>query len=241
MSAMDAPISPPPGGFPSGLADDRHHCLSLNLLSNWMRVARRPCPTLAPGIAKDKKCLTPADVKNLSVDFHTAVARSTPCAMSAWSDRGGETLAILAKAVQAVGIGQCRDEPARYSAPPPSGFRQDPSMTARTCLKVSYEDHRALNGKKIAMIFQTRSAISIPLYGGLADHRDDDRPWRPADKARERGARTRRARRPARTGKGDAQIPASIFPAASVSAYDRHGTALKPDILIADSRPRRLT
>ncbi len=33
----------------------------------------------------------------------------------------------------------------------------------KTCLKVSYEDHRALNGKKIAMIFQTRSP-SQSLY-----------------------------------------------------------------------------
>jgi peptide/nickel transport system ATP-binding protein len=102
-------------------------------------------------------------VKNLSVDFHTA--RGTVHAVHdvSWSVSRGETLAILGesgsgKSVSANAVMNLLD------IPPAEIVSGEIIYDGEDLLKISYEKHRALNGKKIAMIFQDPLGHLNPVY-----------------------------------------------------------------------------
>ena len=58
--------------------------LSLNLLSNWMRIALDPVQRWRLEMRGTRMAEHLLGVRNLSVDFHRRLAPSTPCAMSAF-------------------------------------------------------------------------------------------------------------------------------------------------------------
>ena len=93
------------------------------------------------------------EVRNLSVDFHTARGTVHAVRHVSWSVNRGETLAILGesgsgKSVSANAVMNILDRP------PAQIVSGEIFYDGQDLLKVSYEAHRALNGKKIAMIFQ---------------------------------------------------------------------------------------
>ena len=102
-------------------------------------------------------------VRNLSVDFHTAqgVVHAVRD-VSWWVDRG-ETLAILGesgsgKSVSASAVMNLLDIPPAHIA---SG---EVMFEGVDLLQASHEHRRALNGKRIAMIFQDPLAHLNPVY-----------------------------------------------------------------------------
>ncbi|HWJ88935.1 MAG TPA: ABC transporter ATP-binding protein [Pelagibacterium sp.] len=102
-------------------------------------------------------------VKNLSVDFHTARGTVHAVRNVSWSVHRGETLAILGesgsgKSVSASAVMNLLD------TPPAEIVNGEIFYEGKDLLKISYEEHRALNGKKIAMIFQDPLGHLNPVY-----------------------------------------------------------------------------
>jgi len=102
-------------------------------------------------------------VKNLSVDFHTARGTVHAVRNVSWSVSRGETLAILGesgsgKSVSANAIMNLLD------SPPAEIVSGEILYDGKDLLKISQEEHRALNGKKIAMIFQDPLGHLNPVY-----------------------------------------------------------------------------
>ncbi|KRA97602.1 ABC transporter ATP-binding protein [Devosia sp. Root685] len=102
-------------------------------------------------------------VRNLSVDFHTARGTVNAVKNVSWSVGRGETLAILGesgsgKSVSANAVMNLLD------IPPAEIVSGEIFYEGEDLLKVSYEKHRALNGKKIAMIFQDPLGHLNPVY-----------------------------------------------------------------------------
>ncbi|SMQ69203.1 peptide/nickel transport system ATP-binding protein [Devosia lucknowensis] len=102
-------------------------------------------------------------VKNLSVDFHTARGTVNAVKNVSWSVSRGETLAILGesgsgKSVSANAVMNLLD------IPPAEIVSGEIIYDGEDLLKISYEKHRALNGKKIAMIFQDPLGHLNPVY-----------------------------------------------------------------------------
>jgi peptide/nickel transport system ATP-binding protein len=103
------------------------------------------------------------EVRNLSVDFHTARGTVHAVRNVSWSVARGETLAILGesgsgKSVSANAVMNLLD------IPPAEIVSGEIFYEGEDLLKVSYEKHRALNGKKIAMIFQDPLGHLNPVY-----------------------------------------------------------------------------
>jgi peptide/nickel transport system ATP-binding protein len=102
-------------------------------------------------------------VKNLSVDFHTARGTFHAVKNVSWSVSRGETLAILGesgsgKSVSANAVMNLLD------TPPAEIVSGEILYEGKNLLKISAEDHRALNGKKLAMIFQDPLGHLNPVY-----------------------------------------------------------------------------
>jgi len=102
-------------------------------------------------------------VRNLSVDFHTARGVVHAVKNVSWSVDRGETLAVLGesgsgKSVSANAVMNLLD------IPPARIVSGEIIYDGKDLLKVSYEEHRALNGKKIAMIFQDPLGHLNPVY-----------------------------------------------------------------------------
>ena len=102
-------------------------------------------------------------VRNLSVDFHTARGTVHAVKNVSWSVARGETLAILGesgsgKSVSANAVMNLLD------TPPAEIVSGEIIYDGRDLLRISQEEHRALNGKKIAMIFQDPLGHLNPVY-----------------------------------------------------------------------------
>ncbi|OYW97087.1 MAG: ABC transporter ATP-binding protein, partial [Rhizobiales bacterium 32-66-8] len=103
------------------------------------------------------------EVRNLSVDFHTARGTVHAVKNVSWSVNRGETLAILGesgsgKSVSASAVMNLLD------TPPAQIVSGEILFEDQDLLKISYEAHRALNGKRIAMIFQDPLSHLNPVY-----------------------------------------------------------------------------
>jgi peptide/nickel transport system ATP-binding protein len=103
------------------------------------------------------------EVRNLSVDFHTARGTVHAVKNVSWSVNRGETLAILGesgsgKSVSANAVMNLLD------MPPAQIISGEIFYDGQDLLKASYETHRALNGKKISMIFQDPLSHLNPVY-----------------------------------------------------------------------------
>ncbi|WP_421952341.1 ABC transporter ATP-binding protein [Pelagibacterium sp.] len=102
-------------------------------------------------------------VNDLSVEFHTARGTVRAVRNVSWSVNKGETLAILGesgsgKSVSASAVMNLLD------TPPAEVTSGEILFEGKDLLKVSYEEHRALNGKRIAMIFQDPLGHLNPVY-----------------------------------------------------------------------------
>jgi len=173
-------------------------------------------------------------VNNLSVDFHTARGTVHAVRNVSWSVSRGETLAILGesgsgKSVSANAVMNLLD------IPPAEIVSGEILYEGRDLLKISYEDHRALNGKKIAMIFQDPLGHLNPVYTvGWQIIEMMTAHGRSADKARERALELI-----ARVGLPDPEKAMHKYPHQFSGGQRQRlmiamALMLKPDILIAD-------
>lgn len=173
-------------------------------------------------------------VKNLSVDFHTARGTVHAVRNVSWSVNRGETLAILGesgsgKSVSASAVMNILD------IPPAEIVSGEIFFEGRDLLKVSYEDHRALNGKRIAMIFQDPLGHLNPVYTvGWQIIEMMTAHGRPADMARARALELVK-----RVGIPDPEAALKKYPHQFSGGQRQRlmiamALMLKPDILIAD-------
>lgn len=103
------------------------------------------------------------EVKNLSVRFHTSAGPVHAVNAVSWSLNRGEVLAILGesgsgKSVSASTILDLLD------MPPAEITSGEILFQGQDILKMSRQDRRALNGKRIAMIFQDPLSYLNPVY-----------------------------------------------------------------------------
>jgi len=103
------------------------------------------------------------EVRNLSVEFHTAVGTVNAVQNVSWHLDRGETLAILGesgsgKSVSASAIMNLID------MPPGKITSGTILFNGRDMLAMNAEERRAINGSKIAMIFQDPLAHLNPVY-----------------------------------------------------------------------------
>ena len=173
-------------------------------------------------------------VKNLSVDFHTARGTVHAVKNVSWSVGRGETLAILGesgsgKSVSANAVMNLLD------LPPAEIVSGEIIYGGQDLLKVDYETHRALNGKKIAMIFQDPLGHLNPVYSvGWQIVEMMTAHGRPADAARSRALELI-----ARVGLPDPEKAMRKYPHQFSGGQRQRlmiamALMLKPDILIAD-------
>jgi peptide/nickel transport system ATP-binding protein len=173
-------------------------------------------------------------VRNLSVNFHTARGTVHAVRNVSWSVSRGETLAILGesgsgKSVSANAVMNLLD------IPPAEIVSGEILYDGKDLLKVSYEDHRALNGKKIAMIFQDPLSHLNPVYTvGWQIVEMMTAHGRPADMARARALELI-----ARVGIPDTEKAMGKYPHQFSGGQRQRlmiamALMLKPDILIAD-------
>jgi peptide/nickel transport system ATP-binding protein len=173
-------------------------------------------------------------VKNLSVDFHTARGTVHAVKNVSWSVNRSETLAILGesgsgKSVSANAVMNLLD------IPPAKIVSGEIIYDGQDLLKVDYETHRALNGKKIAMIFQDPLGHLNPVYTvGWQIIEMMTAHGRPADLARARAIELI-----ARVGIADPEVAMRKYPHQFSGGQRQRlmiamALMLKPDILIAD-------
>ena len=174
------------------------------------------------------------EVRNLSVVFHTARGTVHAVKNVSWSVNRGETLAILGesgsgKSVSANAVMNLLDMPPAHIT---SG---EILYDGQDLLKVSYETHRALNGKKIAMIFQDPLGHLNPVYTvGWQIIEMMTAHGRPADMARARALELI-----SRVGMPDPEAAMHKYPHQFSGGQRQRlmiamALMLKPDILIAD-------
>ncbi|MGB3337078.1 MAG: ABC transporter ATP-binding protein [Devosia sp.] len=174
------------------------------------------------------------EVRNLSVDFHTARGTVHAVKNVSWSVNRGETLAILGesgsgKSVSANAVMNLLD------MPPARIMSGEIFYDGQDLLKVSYETHRALNGKKIAMIFQDPLSHLNPVYTvGWQIVEMMTAHGRPADMARARALELI-----ARVGIREPEDALHKYPHQFSGGQRQRlmiamALMLKPDILIAD-------
>ena len=173
-------------------------------------------------------------VKNLSVDFHTARGVVHAVRNVSWSVDRGETLAVLGesgsgKSVSANAVMNLLD------TPPARIVSGEILYDGKDLLQVSYEEHRALNGKKIAMIFQDPLGHLNPVYTvGWQIIEMMTAHGRPADLARARALELI-----TRVGIPDPKAAMRKYPHQFSGGQRQRlmiamALMLKPDILIAD-------
>ncbi|KFC64563.1 Dipeptide transport ATP-binding protein DppD [Devosia sp. LC5] len=103
------------------------------------------------------------EVRNLSVDFHTARGTVHAVRDVSWSINRGETLAVLGesgsgKSVSASAVMNILD------IPPAQIIAGEIYFEGQNLLAMSNEQRRAINGKRIAMIFQDPLSHLNPVY-----------------------------------------------------------------------------
>ncbi|NJO39074.1 MAG: ABC transporter ATP-binding protein, partial [Rhizobiales bacterium] len=103
------------------------------------------------------------EVRNLSVDFHTAQGTVHAVRHVSWHLDRGETLAILGesgsgKSVSASAVMNLID------CPPGEITSGEVLFDGNDLLKLSEEERREINGKRIAMIFQDPLSHLNPVY-----------------------------------------------------------------------------
>jgi peptide/nickel transport system ATP-binding protein len=173
-------------------------------------------------------------VKNLSVNFHTARGTVEAVKNVSWSVGHGETLAILGesgsgKSVSASAVMNLLD------VPPAEIVSGEIFYDGKDLLRASNEERRALNGKKIAMIFQDPLGHLNPVYSvGWQIIEMMTAHGRPADLAR-----TRALELLARVGIRDSKAAMRKYPHQFSGGQRQRlmiamALMLKPDILIAD-------
>jgi peptide/nickel transport system ATP-binding protein len=173
-------------------------------------------------------------VKNLSVNFHTARGTVEAVKNVSWSVGRGETLAILGesgsgKSVSASAVMNLLD------VPPAEIVSGEIIYDGKDLLKASNEERRALNGKKIAMIFQDPLGHLNPVYSvGWQIIEMMTAHGRPADLAR-----TRALELLARVGIRDPRAAMRKYPHQFSGGQRQRlmiamALMLKPDVLIAD-------
>jgi len=173
-------------------------------------------------------------VKNLSVDFHTARGTVHAVKNVSWSVNRSETLAILGesgsgKSVSASAVMNLLD------IPPAKIVSGEILYGGEDLLKISYEKHRALNGKKIAMIFQDPLSHLNPVYSvGWQIIEMMTAHGRPSGMARSRALELI-----ARVGIADPEAALRKYPHQFSGGQRQRlmiamALMLKPDILIAD-------
>ncbi len=173
-------------------------------------------------------------VKNLSVDFHTARGTVHAVRNVTWSVSRGETLAILGesgsgKSVSANAVMNLLD------IPPAEIVSGEIWFEGKDLLRISYEEHRALNGKKIAMIFQDPLSHLNPVYTvGWQIVEMMTAHGRPADAARARALELIK-----RVGMPEPEKALHKYPHQFSGGQRQRlmiamALMLKPDILIAD-------
>lgn len=174
------------------------------------------------------------EIRNLSVRFHSAGKVVEAVRNVSWHLDRGETLAILGesgsgKSVSAAAVMNLID------CPPGEIWAGEALFDGMDLLKISAEEHRRLNGKRIAMIFQDPLSHLNPVYtAGWQIMEMMTAHGRPAEAARARALELLK-----RVG-----IP---NPEASLNKYPHEFSGgqrqrlmiamalmLKPDILIAD-------
>ena len=103
------------------------------------------------------------EVRNLSVRFHTATGIVDAVRNVGWHVDRGETLAILGES----GSGKSVSSSAILNlidCPPGEIVSGEVLFDGRDLLKASPAERRAINGKRIAMIFQDPLAHLNPVY-----------------------------------------------------------------------------
>jgi peptide/nickel transport system ATP-binding protein len=103
------------------------------------------------------------EVRKLSIDFHTARGTVHAVRNVSWSINRGETLAVLGesgsgKSVSASAVMNLLD------IPPAQIVSGEILFEGNDLLKAGQEERRALNGKRIAMIFQDPLSHLNPVY-----------------------------------------------------------------------------
>lgn len=173
-------------------------------------------------------------VKNLSVDFHTARGTVHAVRNVSWSVGRGETLAILGesgsgKSVSASAVMNLLD------TPPAQVVSGAVLFEGKDLFKVNYEERRALNGKRIAMIFQDPLGHLNPVYTvGWQIIETMTAHGRPRDKAKARAlALIKRVGIP-EPEKALKKYPHQFSGGQRQRLMIAMALMLKPDILIAD-------
>jgi peptide/nickel transport system ATP-binding protein len=174
------------------------------------------------------------EVRNLTVDFHTAQGTVHAVRDVSWHLDRGECLAILGesgsgKSVSASAIMNLID------CPPGEIVTGEILFEGADLLKKSGEERRQLNGKRIAMIFQDPLSHLNPVYtvGFQIEEIMTAHGW-PADKARARCLELlERVGIPDFANKVDA-YPHQFSGGQRQRLMIAMALALKPDILIAD-------
>ena len=162
--------------------------LSLNLLSSWLRIALDPAQRWRLEIThKGGRDMTHLlEVRNLSVRFHTAQGIVDAVKNVSWHVDRGETLAILGES----GSGKSVSSSAILNlidCPPGEITSGEILFDGRDLLKASPAERRAINGKRIAMIFQDPLSHLNPVWTVG---------WQLREVMRVHGATRRRGRRP---------------------------------------------
>jgi len=174
------------------------------------------------------------EVRNLSVDFHTAQGAVHAVRNVSWHLDRGESLAILGesgsgKSVSASAIMNLID------CPPGDIVSGEILFNGLDLLKMSETDRREINGRKIAMIFQDPMSYLNPVYTVG---------FQVAEMMTTHGMSTQRARGTAlellhRVGIPDAETKIDAYPHQFSGGQRQRlmiamAVALKPDILVAD-------
>ncbi len=174
------------------------------------------------------------EVRNLTVDFHTAQGTVHAVRDVSWQLDRGECLAILGesgsgKSVSASAIMNLID------CPPGEIVTGEVLFEGKDVLKMSDEQRRQLNGKRIAMIFQDPLSHLNPVYTvGWQIEEIMTAHGTPKDKARARCLELLK-----RVGIPDYKTKVNSYPHQFSGGQRQRlmiamALALKPDILIAD-------
>ncbi len=163
------------------------------------------------------------EVRNLTVDFHTAQGTVHAVRDVNWHLDRGETLAILGESrVGQVGVGFGDHEPDRL----PAGRDRLGRGPVQRQGPAADERGRAARDQRPADRDDLPGSAQPPepgLYGRLPDRRDDDRPRQAAGRGPGAHARAPETGRHPRRGQQDRRLSAPVLGRTAAAADDRHG------------------